>query len=162
MITREQFLAAYSHEMHCIRHLATKITPDMLEYRPTPAQRSLLELLQYISYASVALAEAAIVSMDHYMDRMKSGESTTLENFQQKMHDQEQELHAMISGVSDESLAQEVDVYGVKTRAGHLTYQLQMITAYKMQLFLYIKSCGVSTIGTMDLWVGMDTPPKVD
>ncbi len=29
-----------------------------------------------------------------------------------------------------------------------------------MQLFLYLKACGRNELGTIDLWDGVDPPPK--
>src|SRR5476651_2209771 len=50
MISKEQFLASSLREIEIIKHLYAKITPEMLSYRPSEKQRSLLELLQYISH----------------------------------------------------------------------------------------------------------------
>ena len=32
--------------------------------------------------------------------------------------------------------------------------------AYRTQLFLYLKACGREELSTMNLWGGMDMPPK--
>ena len=32
--------------------------------------------------------------------------------------------------------------------------------AYRTQLFCYLKSCGQQELGTVNLWAGMDMPPK--
>jgi hypothetical protein len=32
--------------------------------------------------------------------------------------------------------------------------------AYRTQLFLYLKACGREELSTMNLWGGMDAPPK--
>ena len=162
MISKEQYIKSFTHELHCVRHIAGKVTAEMLDYRPTPGQRSMLELLQYLTYAPIGWAEAIAVSPEGYMQRMKNSESVTLDVFQQAMHDQEAEWKSVLENVSDEAMQEEVDFYGVRTRAGHFLAHLSMLTAYKMQLFLYVKSCGVSTIGTMDLWAGMDAPAQMD
>jgi hypothetical protein len=35
---------------------------------------------------------------------------------------------------------------------------LKTLVAYRMQLFLYLKSCGVSEIGPANCWAGVDAP----
>lgn len=163
MISRELYWKQFSHEMHCVRHLANKITPDMLDYRPTPKQRSMLELLQYHSFIYIAMMYCfANETMDDYGPRYEKSKGVTLETFQDVMHQQEADMLEIFDMISDDDMNKEYDFYGVRTKAGHLLVALNMITAYKMQLFLYIKSCGVETISTMDLWAGMDTPQKTD
>jgi hypothetical protein len=36
-------------EVRILVHLCSKVTPEMLEYRPTPKQRSTMELLRYLT-----------------------------------------------------------------------------------------------------------------
>jgi hypothetical protein len=45
-------------EIKIIKHLATKIPEGGLEYRPTPKQRNLLELLQYLSFIGLGYIKA--------------------------------------------------------------------------------------------------------
>jgi len=48
---------------------------------------------------------------------------------------------------------------GKTTRGAQLvTLVLASCVAYRMQLFLYLKSCGRDELGTMNLWAGMDAP----
>mgnify|MGYP005725594825 FL=1 len=42
-------IESIEHETTVIKHLASKISSDVLDYRPTPSQRSMLELLQYLT-----------------------------------------------------------------------------------------------------------------
>jgi hypothetical protein len=47
VLTKEELLSGLHHETHILVHLAGKADPSMHDYRPTPSQRSMLELLQY-------------------------------------------------------------------------------------------------------------------
>src|SRR5262249_38277942 len=49
VLTKEEFLSALRTEIRIVLHLASKVEPAMLDYRPTPKQRKLLELLQYFT-----------------------------------------------------------------------------------------------------------------
>ena len=50
VFTKSELIASLQHEVHILLHLAGKIDRAMLDYRPTPKQRSTLELLKYLSY----------------------------------------------------------------------------------------------------------------
>jgi hypothetical protein len=46
VITKDELIASLQHEVRVLLHLASKVDPAKLDYRPTAKQRSLLELLQ--------------------------------------------------------------------------------------------------------------------
>ena len=49
ILTTSERIGALQHEVRILLHLAGKIERSMLSYRPTPKQRSTLELLQYMA-----------------------------------------------------------------------------------------------------------------
>ena len=49
VLTKPELIASLQNEVRILLHLADKIEPGMLDYRPTPKQRSTLELLRYLS-----------------------------------------------------------------------------------------------------------------
>ena len=49
VLTKEELIGCLKHEVRILLHLASKIDPAKLDYRPTPKQRSILELLQYMA-----------------------------------------------------------------------------------------------------------------
>jgi len=49
VLTKAELIALPRKEVRLLLHLTTKIDPDMLDYRPTPKQRSTLELLRYLT-----------------------------------------------------------------------------------------------------------------
>ena len=59
VMTKPELIGALRHEVHILLHLAGKVDRTMLDYRPTPKQRSTLELLQYMSMMGPAAVEAA-------------------------------------------------------------------------------------------------------
>jgi hypothetical protein len=46
VLTKSELLGALNHEIHILLHLAGKLDKATLDYRPTPKQRSALELLK--------------------------------------------------------------------------------------------------------------------
>src|SRR6266481_5805542 len=49
VLTKEELIASLRHEVRILTHLAGKVDKSKLDYRPTPKQRSTLELLQYMA-----------------------------------------------------------------------------------------------------------------
>src|ERR1700693_2017250 len=49
VLTKEELIASLQNEVRILVHLAGKVDKAKLDYRPTPKQRSILELLQYMA-----------------------------------------------------------------------------------------------------------------
>lgn len=162
MISKEQYLASLEHEFKAIRHLATKIKPEFLDYRPTPGQRSLLELLQYMSYIfSMSIEGVVSGQMPDFMKWTENSRSLQLADFDVAMEKQMGEIREKLMPLSDEQLDEVVEIWVKQSRAMHfLNGPLKWAAAYKMQLFLYLKACGLSDLSTMNLWAGMDAQPR--
>lgn len=162
MYTREQFLKSVGNEIRIIKHLATKIPEGRGDYRPSETQRSTLELLQYLSATGSTTMKVMLTeNVKSYEDYLDFKESVNLENFKDKMDAQEADIREMFAQISDEDLKKEFDYYGNRTKVEHLIEGiLKTFAAYRMQLFLYVKACGAH-VSTMDVWAGVDTPPKI-
>src|SRR5436190_19063437 len=48
VMTKEELIGSLQNEVRILLHLAGKIDRKWLDYRPTPKQRSMVELLQYL------------------------------------------------------------------------------------------------------------------
>ena len=59
VLTKSELIASLQNEVRILLHLASKIDRAMLDYRPTPKQRSTIELLKYLSVMGPALVQAA-------------------------------------------------------------------------------------------------------
>ncbi len=132
----------------------------MAEYKPSPAQRSTLELMQYISAVGSGIMKSILdgdtKSWAVYDEFRKS---VNVENFSEKMDEELADMKENFAKFSDSDFAKEADFYGKAPVAEHMINILRNFSAYRMQLFLYIKACGVS-VNTMNLWGGMDSPKK--
>ena len=53
VLTKSELIASLQNEVRILQHLASKIDRAKLDYRPTPKQRSTIELLQYSGRASM-------------------------------------------------------------------------------------------------------------
>lgn len=160
MFTREQYLNAVKHEVNVLKHLYTKLPKDKLEYRPTPKQRSLQELLDFLP--------GNLAILKHMLDGDWKNAGKTLGDVREAAHkdfngtlDREFAKFAeTVNSFSDTDITKK-DVFlptgqTVKLGDGLLGFPLKFITAYKMQLFLYLKSCGREELNTFNCWFGMD------
>lgn len=164
MYTKQHFIDSVTNEFRIIKHLAEKIPADTEGYKPTEGQRTTLELLQYIS--SIVVNGTHVIyegTTDAYKTAPLNGQETTVQNFAQKMDEQLTLWKEMMEKFDDVELQKVINIYmmGDMTKGQYLVETLlKWLAAYKMQLFLYIKASGNTSLGTSNLWGGMDMPVK--
>jgi len=166
VLTKSELIASLQNEVRILQHLATKVEPTMLDYRPTPKQRSTLELLKYLTIMGPALLKAAKAGKFDGEAWMAAEEAAAARDFEQTLaalSRQADEYPALLADVSDADLRTEVELFGGKaTRGVFIVNQVLCgCAAYRTQLFLYLKACGREELSTMNLWAGMDAPAKV-
>ncbi len=162
MFTKEQFIKTLRHETHICKHLFGKMPEGGLDYRPTPEQRSMLELLQYLT-AAVIVPTKAIVSSDWSQVRatIETYKKLTAEDFCAAMDRQCEEVEKILEGISEKEMLErdaQTPMGPFKLGEALVIFPLKFIACYRMQLFLYLKSAGVSSIGTYNCWGGIDAP----
>ena len=162
MITKEQYLGLLKNEFRIIKHLSEKVTVEQLSHKPTEPQRTLQELMAYLTAIFAAGADGIATGDGEAYKKYFGKEMPTLENFTTLMEQEEKEVMGFFEKLSDEDLDSEITMWGrTQSRTLHMMGLLSMAAAYKMQMFLYMKQSGTSNIGTSNLWAGMDQPPKV-
>lgn len=163
MYTKEDFINSFTNDIRIIKHLAEKIPAEKADFRSTPGQRSVLELMQYIgSIGTIALDVILQGSTDAYKN-YDGGKSVSFENFIQTLDKQEEDMKAFMEKFTDEELSKIIDLYGMgeRTKGVYLVETVgKWFPAYKMQMFLYMKQMGIENIGTSNVWGGMDAPVK--
>lgn len=163
MLTKEQLLDSMRQEVKIVKHLATKVLPGTWDWRPTPAQRSTLELIRYMTHCgTIGAIHAVTDKWDHAEATEKASESVTPENFAAAMDRQMAELEALIRPLTDDDLRRATTMpWGSPTTVGLglVDMGLKPLVAYRMQLFLYAKQSGNASIGPAECWVGV-TPQK--
>lgn len=162
--TKENLIASIENEFRIIKHLWEKIPAGTEGYRPTEGQRTTLELLQYLS-SIFANATHVIYegSTDAYQTGPVKADDTTMENFPAKMDEQLTLWKGMMEKFDDTQLQTIINIYGMgdMPKGRYLVENLlKWAGAYKMQLFLYCKASGNSSIGTANLWGGIDMPAQ--
>jgi acyl-CoA reductase-like NAD-dependent aldehyde dehydrogenase len=167
ILTKSELLASLQKEVRILLHLAGKIDRSKLDYRPTPKQRSTLELLQYLSYMGPMLVRYA---KGEAMDAETWGpvvQTAAARDFDQTLAaiDAHKETYAaLVADMDDAAFRAEVAGFdGAKTTCGAfiVNHVLGQCAAYRTQLFLYLKASGREELSTMNLWVGVDPPVPV-
>lgn len=158
MITKEKYLAAVHNEFRIIKHLITKIPAAGHDYRPSEKQRSTLELLAYLSAIGSSMMTSLLTGTwpEDYQARI---ESVTIENVSEKIDEEEAKIAELFPRFTDAMMDESVDLFGMgfpETKSEYLLDLLQILSAYKMQLFLYAKASGNHDIGTSNAWGGRD------
>ncbi len=163
MITKEEYIGILSNEVRIMKHLVEKVQAEQLSHKPTEPQRNLQEVMTYLTQIFVSGIEGVVNNDGNaYKKYLGVGEVATLENFNSLMDAQLNTVVPMIQSLSVEDMKEEIQMWGrTQSRALHLMGMLSIAGAYKMQLFLYMKQSGTANIGTMNLWAGMDMPPKM-
>jgi hypothetical protein len=164
VMTKEELIGSLQNEVRILLHLASKVDSKTLGYRPTPKQRSTLELLQYLVVMGPMLVRAAKNgAFDGAAWGAAAAEANAM-NFDQVLsaiQKQSSTYAEVINTFSDADFRAEFDPFGAgKTSKGAFIVNMVIggSAAYRTQLFLYLKACGREELNTMNLWAGVDAP----
>lgn len=164
VLSKPELIASLQNEVRILLHLASKLDPSMHDYRPTPKQRSSLELLKYLTIMGPALIKAAKAGTFDAAAWTAAEHEAASRNFDQTiaaLAAHKDAYATLLGGMSDADFRGEIEMFGTKTSRGAFIVNMVLsgCAAYRTQLFLYLKSCGREELGTMNLWAGMDAPP---
>ena len=169
ILTSSELIGTLQQEVRILLHLAGKVDGSMLDYRPTPKQRSTLELLQYMAImgpTQLTVIEEGVYDRPTLSATWSPPEARaktmTFDEAVAAIGQQSDEYARRLGAWSDEDFRKEVDVFGRKSSRALLvvTQVLNGHAAYRTQLFLYLKACGREELSTMNLWAGADMPAK--
>ncbi len=163
VLTKAELIAALQNEVRILLHLADKIGPEQVDYRPTPKQRSAIELLRYLTMMGPQMTTAVKTgTFDEtaWTAAETAAASMTLEEAKAAISAQSAGYAAALGDLSDADFREKITVFGPPTSRGVwlVTWVLGGYAAYRTQLFLYLKASGREELGTMNLWGGMDSP----
>jgi hypothetical protein len=171
ILSKQNLLDALANEIRIILHLASKAGAEQLSYRPSASQRSTLDLLRYFTMVGPLHLRGALAS---HFDMADWGRQFQEHETAAAALGAEQAMAAIaglpaifeeiLAPCTDEFLREPAQLFGTtNSRAVWiLNIVLSHYTAYRMQLFLYLKASGHPELNTMNLWVGIDgsmTPP---
>lgn len=167
VLTKEELIASLQEEVRILVHLAGKVDKSRLDFRPTPKQRSTLELLQYM--AIMGPTQVAVIKAGNFNRAALSAiwgpaeavaKAMDFDQAVSAIQEQSDEYARLLSAWAETDFRREIDVFGTKSTRGSLLVNLVLggFAAYRTQLFCYLKSCGREELNTMNLWAGVDGP----
>jgi hypothetical protein len=167
VLTKDELIASLQKEVRILVHLVGKVDKSKLDYRPTPRQRSTLELLQYMAImgpTQVAVIKAGIFNRAAlsalWAPAEAAAKAMTFDQAVTAIQGQSEEYIRLLSGWTEAFFRSEIDMFGTKSTRGSLLVNLVLcgFAAYRTQIFCYLKSCGHDELNTLNLWAGVDGP----
>ena len=162
VLTKPELVEQLHKEVRILVHLAGKLEREQADYRPTPKQRSALELLRYLSFMGPAIvsaakngafdgaawqAEAAAAEQRNLHETIAAIEKLPAKYDQLLADMADADFRAEMTGFDGKKLSRGLFIASVAL-GGH--------AAYRTQLFCYLKSCGHEQLTTANLWRGVD------
>jgi len=166
VLTKDELIASLRNEVRILVHLVGKVDRSKLDYRPTPKQRSTLELLQYMAImgpTQVAVIKTGVFDRAAlsaaWSPAVAASKAMDFDRAVSAIQEQSDEYARLLSGWTEADFRGEIDVFGHKSTRGSLLVNqvLGGHAAYRTQLFLYLKACGREELNTVNLWAGVDS-----
>jgi len=164
VLTKDELLSTLKKEVRILTHLADKVEPSMVDYRPTPKQRSTLELLRYMTNMGPHLLKAAKsggFDVEGWQAAAKAADARNFDQTVAVLKKQGDEYASLLSDMTDADFRAEMTGFdGKPVSKGAFINNLVVAghAAYRTQLFCYLKSCGRDELSTYNLWQGVDAP----
>jgi hypothetical protein len=164
VLTKDELIGSLKHEVNILLHLASKLDQSMLDYRPTPKQRSALELLRYLSIMGPQMVKgtkAGAFDMDSWTKAQAAADARSFEQTLEEIKSQPDFYVQELGAMADADFRTPIEMFGNRTTKGAFIVNLVLsgYAAYRTQLFLYLKACGRDELNTMNLWAGVDPAP---
>jgi hypothetical protein len=165
VMTKAELIGALQNEVRILLHLAGKLDRSMLDYRPTPKQRSSIELLKYLTVMGPALVRAAATGgfdPAAWTAEEKVAAARDFDQTLEALRTHPETYARLLGNMSDADFRAPIEMFGQKTTRGAFIVNLVLCgcAAYRTQLFLYLKACGREELSTMNLWGGADPPAQ--
>ena len=164
VLSKSELIASLQKEVRLLLHLASKIDQTALDYRPTPKQRSTIELLRYLTNMGpmlVRYGKGVPVEASAIADAVQTAATLTVDQALTAIAAHADMYASLLGDMSDDDFrAETAGLDGSPTTRGAFMVDqlLGQCRAYRMQLFLYLKSSGREELNTMNLWLGADAP----
>jgi hypothetical protein len=165
VLTKDELIASLEKEVRILLHLCTKIEPRHIEYRPTPKQRSTIELLHYLSFMGPVLVKAmrgGAFDREAWGAEVDAAKARNLEQTVDAIAGSADVMTREVGEMQEADFRKEIEMFGRRATVGAFLVNtvLASYAAYRTQLFLYLKANGREELNTMNLWAGVDPPAE--
>lgn len=161
MLDRHDVLDSMLREIRITRHLVEKVPPGGMDLRPTPGQRSTLELLRYQSFCGLGGTHAMLDGgWERYQALAAAADGLGPDEIPGALDAQAAALEEVFGTITDEAFdtQEATSPRGEVMTLGKalLEHPVKWLVAYKLQLFLHCKMAGNDDIWTPNCWGGVD------
>lgn len=159
--TLDMLLGAIHNEYRILKHLWAKVTEDNKDHRIADNTRSAQELMQYLAFESPAQINLWVLwgwDENVYGHWTSKSQDFSYTHFAESIDEAVRYIESALRSLSEEQFSETISLWGMTmTRAEFfVNYFLVFLGTYKTQLFLILKSSGLSHLGTMNLRAGAD------
>jgi hypothetical protein len=163
VLTKEELIASLQNEVRILMHLAGKIDRTQLDYRPTPKQRSTIEMLQDLSVMGpklIPFIKTGVFDAAAWQAALSAASGANFDRVLSAIEKQRSGYAELLHEWSEDDFRREIEMLNRKASRGSFIVNLVLCghAAYRTQLFLYLKACGRDELNTMNLWGGVDAP----
>ena len=164
---KQHLLNNIQKEINICRRLSTKIPPGQMDFRPKEGVRSILEILQYLGFIGSIMLSYWLKKDDtdfntFFGTKTIAAKAMPHEQFLTVMDEQMITIKELFNQISEEDLFQKEITYpwGGKAPLGEgiIATSIKWLSAYKLQLFLFIKLSDDQKLTTADAWVLTELP----
>ena len=160
-LTKDEVIAQLQKEVRILLHLAGKIDRSTLDYRPTPKQRSTIELLRYLMGMGPILVrsiKSGSFDVEAWQAMTAKAKAADFDQVLAMIRAQESEYASLLASWTEADFRGSIELFGRTTTRGAWLLELVLngCAAYRTQLFCYLKSCGREELSTSNLWQGVD------
>ena len=166
VLSKAELTGLLQNEVRILLHLISKIDRAKLDYRPTAKQRSMLELVRYLSMmgpALVAVVKKGTFDPPAWTEAEKAADKLDFDQAVATIAAQSDAYPKLLADVSEADLRVEVSLFGEPAAPRGVQFVNLLFAscvAYRTQLFLYLKACGREELNTWNLWSGIDPPDQ--
>lgn len=164
MFSTETLIRTWKLESRICINLFGRMPAGGLDYRPSPGQRSTLELLRYLSFGPYN-GLTKVIAGDWGKGRPTAEVTAGMpaSDFPRRMAWQAEAAALAVRSVPASAWDSEEIVFpwGEKFKKGDavIANPLRWLIGYRMQLFLYLKAAGAGDLNTADCW---RVPPEAE
>lgn len=164
---KQHLLSSIEKEISICKRLYTKIPKDQMPFRPKEGMRSMLELIQYLTIIGAVMPGYWMQDEEMHFGtffgkQVEAAKEISEDIFHTAMDKQMNEINNIFSKITEDDLHQKEITYpwGAKGPLGEgiINTSIKFLSAYKLQLFMYIKLCTDQQLGTADAWVLTEFP----
>ena len=156
-MNKTDFLRSVEREYFILKLIFAQLAPTGLAFRPSANQRSIEELLRYLSWCGYESARKALAGKDYAeSEHKKSAEIYPIEKFPERIDEQFTLIKQAIEQISDEDWrsrpSQHWGGQEASLQAALIETTLKWLTAYRMNLFLFAKAAGHPELDRKICW----------